>query len=112
MNVEVSKYISEAPEQQRLIMESLREILHKEVPGLVENFKWSRPVFSTEKDFAYFKSTKAHLSFGFFDFKKICTAQQLLEGNGKDMRHIKLKKMEDLDPLLIKNWLREILAAE
>jgi hypothetical protein len=89
MNELVTQYIAGAPEEQRQIMEALQLIIHQEVPSVVENFKWSRPVFSTEKDFAYFKTTKSSLTFGFFAFEKIRDHRELLEGTGKDMRHIK-----------------------
>lgn len=109
MNEQVTKYILEAPEEQTRIMEKIRELIHKEVPEVVENFKWSRPVFSTETDFAYFKTTKAYLTFGIFQFDKIKDHSQLLEGTGKDMRHIKIKKLEDLQPEVIKTWLHQLL---
>lgn len=108
MNGQVTKYISEAPEEQKKIMEAIRTIIHKEVPSVTENFKWSRPVFSTDTDFAYFKMAKSYLTFGIFKFEKIKDNNNLLEGTGKDMRHIKIKKIDDLQPTVIKNWLHQI----
>lgn len=108
MNEQITTYIAEAPEEQRKIMEAIRQIIHKEVPSVVENFKWSRPVFSTDADFAYFKTAKSYLTFGIFKFDKIKDNVALLEGTGKDMRHIKIKKIEDLQPEIIKNWVQQI----
>jgi hypothetical protein len=108
MNELVTKYISEAPEEQMKIMEEIRAIIHKEVPLVTENFKWSRPVFSTDTDFAYFKTAKSYLTFGIFKFEKIKDHNNLLEGTGKDMRHIKIKKIEDVQASIIKNWLIQI----
>lgn len=109
MNQEVTSYISGAPEEQSKIMQSIREIIHKEVPSVIENFKWGRPVFSTNIDFAYFKSAKAYLTFGIFKFEKIEDNVHLLEGTGKDMRHIKIKKQEELQEEIIRNWIRQII---
>ena len=109
MNQQVTKYISEAPEEQRKLMEAIRVIIQKEVPNVVENFKWSRPVFSTDSDFAYFKTSKSHLTFGVFKFEKIKDNRNILEGTGKDMRHIKLKKLDDLKPEIIKGWIQQII---
>ena len=92
MNEQVSIYIAGAPESQRKIMEVLRSIIHQEVPSVTEHFKWGRPVFSTDTDFAYFKTAKTYLTFGVFKFEKIKEHRELLEGTGKDMRHIKIKK--------------------
>lgn len=108
MNQEVTDYITGAPEEQAKIMQALRAIIHEEVPSVIENFKWGRPVFSTESDFAYFKSAKAYLTFGIFKFEKIKDNTHLLEGTGKDMRHFKIKKLEDLQVEMIRNWIRQI----
>jgi len=109
MNEQVTKYISEAPGEQRKIMEKIRDIIHKEVPSVVENFKWSRPIFSSDADFAYFKTAKSYLTFGFFKFDKIKDDFHLLEGTGKDMRHIKIKKIDDLQPEIIRKWIQQIV---
>lgn len=101
MNERVTEYISEAPEAQKEIMEELRRIIHKEVTSVTENFKWSRPVFSTDTGFAYFKIAKSYLTFGIFKFDKIKYNRHLLEGTGKDMRHIKIKKIDDIQPTII-----------
>lgn len=108
MNEKITAYISESPEEQRLIMEKIREIIQQEVPSVVENFKWSRPVFSTDTDFAYFKTTKSYLTFGFFKFEKLDDDTHLLEGTGKDMRHIKIKKLDDLQPEIIRKWISQV----
>ena len=109
MNEQVTSYITEAPDEQRKIMESIRAIIHSEVSSVKENFKWSRPVFSTDRDFAYFKTAKSYLTFGIFNFDKIKDNQNLLEGTGKDMRHIKIKRHDDLQPEIIKNWIQQII---
>ena len=68
--------------------------------------KWSRPVFRKGQDFAYLKSTKAYVTLGFFRSDKLEDPNHLLEGTGKDMRHIKIRKTTDLDPTLLKAWFR------
>ena len=108
MNEQITKYISEAPEQHRLIMERLRELIHKEVPSAVESFKWGRPVFSSDTDFAYLKTAKSYVTLGFFKFDKIKNDTHLLEGTGKDMRHIKIKRLDDLQPELIEKWISQV----
>jgi hypothetical protein len=79
------------------------------VPGLIENYKWSRPVFSTTSDFAYFKTAKNYLTFGFFQFHKIKTRAEILEGSGKDMRHIKFKALGEIKEDLLRTWIRELV---
>lgn len=108
MEKKVSDYVANAPEAQRLIMEMLLDIIREEIPNVKISFKWGRPVFSTESDLAYFKTGKAYFTFGFFKFNKIQNHLDLLEGTGKDMRHIKIKSAREIDPHIIKTWLKQL----
>lgn len=112
MNPEVTSYINKAPIEQKLLMQKVRKLIHDSVPDVIEEFKWSRPVFKSKKDFAYFKTTKAYLTLGFFHFQKLKDEKNLLEGTGKDMRHIKLKTEKDLDEKLLKEWFKISSVAE
>jgi len=109
MNEQINQYIENATEQQKLIMQKIREILHEEVSGITENFKWGRPVFSTSSDFAYFKTNKGYLTFGVFKFEKVSQHSQLLEGTGKDMRHVKLKSLDQMSEQIIREIIRQII---
>lgn len=104
MNQQVTEYIENAPPEQKEIMERVRSIIHENIEDVVENYKWSRPIFSLNHDFAYLKNAKKHVTLGFFSFEKINDKYNQLEGTGKDMRHIKLKTMDDVDPALLKEW--------
>lgn len=98
MNKQVTEYINQAPDQQKTIMEIVRQLIHENAGQVQEEFKWSRPVFRKEMDFAYLKTAKAYVTLSFFNFQKLDDPGNLLEGTGrKDMRHIKLKSAETLD---------------
>jgi len=107
MNKQITHYIDEAPEKQRKIMEIIRKTIHDKVPHVLEEFKWSRPVFRTNHDFAYLKTTKAYVTLGFFHAQILDDPDNLLEGTGKDMRHIKLKNVESIDIPLIEAWIKK-----
>jgi len=106
VNKDVTEYINTAPEEQKKIMETLRQLVHEAVPGVQEAFKWSRPVFNAGKDFAYLKTAKAYVTLGFFQFDKLPDPNGLLEGTGKDMRHIKIKSHQSIDKALLQQWLQ------
>jgi hypothetical protein len=110
MNPQVTNYIESATEEQKAIMEVLRQLIHQEVRSVREDFKWSRPVFSTDKDIAYFKTAKAYVTFGFMQAEKIKEGLHFLEGTGKDMRHIKIKKVSEIDAKLLTGWLKDMIA--
>jgi hypothetical protein len=107
LNQEVTGYINQAPEEQKNIMEIIRNLIHETISDTDENFKWSRPVFTKGKDFAYLKTAKAYVTLGFFNFDKLSDPDNLLEGTGKDMRHVKIKKADSIDKVLLAKWFIE-----
>jgi hypothetical protein len=108
MNAEINLYIDQAPQAQQAVLKAMRDLIHQTLPDVVESFKWSRPIFSKQKDFAYLLSNKNYVTFGLNEFQKIKNPQGRLEGTGKSMRHVKLKSMEDIDPKLFAEWLRDM----
>lgn len=105
INEQVSGYINQAHDEQRKIMNRVRDIVHEHVKGVKEEFKWSRPVFNKDTDLLYMKTAKTYVTVGFFNFHKLDDPDNRLEGTGKDMRHIKVKNYNDLDENLLKKWL-------
>lgn len=105
MNVQVTQYINTAPEEQKEIMNAIRSLIHHNIKNVTEEFKWSRPVFKMKKDFAYLQINKNHVNLGFYkDIDKLDDPDKLLEGTGKTMRHIKLRKASDINTKLLSEW--------
>jgi hypothetical protein len=104
----VSTFIENAPEEQREILAKLRNMIHRAVPESIENFKWGRPVFSSPKDFAYLKISKSYVTLGFFTSRGISDSEGILEGTGKDMRHIKIRSLNDIRQELFESWLHTV----
>lgn len=101
----VTDYINTS-EKHKETLGALRELVHDTVPDATEEFKWSRPVFRSDKDFAYLKTAKNYVTLGFFQFSKLHDPNGLLEGTGKDMRHIKIKSVQDIDRELLTEWFK------
>lgn len=106
MTKEVEQYIAQATPTQQPILEQLCQLIKKAVPTATESIKWSRPVFTAQKDFVYLKTAKAYVTLGFFSSQNLNDPNGLLEGTGKDMRHIKIRKVEDIDSQQITEWLK------
>lgn len=105
MNTQVTEYINNAPKEQKEIMEIVRSLIHQHSTDVTEEFKWSRPIFKSIKDFAYLQSNKNHVNLGFYkNFEKLNDPNGLLEGTGNTMRHIKLKSVSDIDTKLLSEW--------
>ena len=110
MNNEVKDFINEADERHKEILFALRSLILKLVPNAIEQFKWSRPVYSLEKDFCYLKTTKKSVTLGFFDFNKIKTNDHLIEGTGASMRHVKISQVEQINEYGIEKMIQEVLS--
>jgi hypothetical protein len=104
MNEQVTEYINSTSGERKAIMEKIRSLIHESVKGVTEDFKWSRPVFKAKKLFAYLHANKSNITLGFMNIHKIDDPGGLLAGTGKDMRHIKLETVADIDSVLLKKW--------
>lgn len=107
-NTQVTEYIEKAPGENQKIMETIRKLIHDSVPNLTEEFKWDRPVFKSNKDFAYLKVAKSHVTLGFNNFQLLNDKDNRLEGTGADMRHVKLKSVDDIDSELFTEWFKTV----
>lgn len=108
-NKEVTAYINNSSEDQIEILKELRELIFSIVPKVKEQYKWSRPVYALDKDFCYITTTKKHVTFGFFEFGKVETNKELLEGTGKQMRHVKINDLPQISDLKLSEMIREVL---
>ena len=108
MDPEVTAFIEKLPADQKAIMQQMRDLIFKAIPGVIESIKWGRPVFTAKKDIIYLKSAKAYVTLGFFDAQKLDAYAEKLEGTGKQMRHLKIRKAEEIDPKVLSGWFRKL----
>ena len=104
-NERVTEYINNASTEQIELLETLRQLIHKIVSETTEDLKWGIPVFTKNKIFTYLRSTKNYVALGLYNVGRIKDPNGLLEGTGKNMKHLKIKKVEDIDEGLITEWL-------
>lgn len=102
---EVDQYIDEAGETQQIILNNLRDLIEKTVPDASEHFKWNQPVYHKHKNFCYLRYTKKQVNLGFFNFSNIDDPQNLLEGSGKTMRHVKIFDWRDVEKEILQEMI-------
>jgi len=79
------------------IIRGLRELIHEVVPEVTETVNpWGIPTFELNGPMCYFMVATKHITFGFPRGTSLTDPRGLLEGTGKNMRHVKLRKLEDL----------------
>jgi len=89
--------VARSPEIQAVASE-VRRMMKAFVPGVRESINpWGVPTFGNDKgDFAFFLAASAHVSLGFARGTSLSDPQKLLEGTGKNLRHVKLRSPADL----------------
>lgn len=105
LDKKVTQYIDEANEEQKLILNYLRMLIHEHIDGIHEKIKWGYPTFSRTRDILYLRKNKKHVTFGIYDYHMIERFESDLEGDGKDLRHIKVHAMDKMNVELIINIL-------
>ncbi|MDN5215066.1 DUF1801 domain-containing protein [Fulvivirgaceae bacterium BMA12] len=107
-NTKITEYINKATDEQVGILEEVRQLVHTSVNNVGEEIKWGFPVFNNGKDFAYLRFAKTHIILGFYNIDKLRDPNNLLEGKGNTLRHVKIKSLsEELKKQIVK-WLIEI----
>jgi hypothetical protein len=108
LNNKVTDYISKASEHQIATLETLRQLIHETVENVTEEIKWNMPVFGKPKDFAYLRFSKKHITLGFYHIDKLVDPENLLEGEGNTLKHIKITHLDNKQKQQIKKWLKQI----
>jgi hypothetical protein len=112
-NVEVDEFIEALPEEIKAITVRLREIIHETDENMKEEIKWKMPCFSKDNaDICYLQTAKKHVNLGFYSGASLEDKEDILEGEGKKMRHIRIKKMEDIQEEIYRGLIREAIAYE
>ena len=90
------------------IVRGLRSLVKKVVPGTAETVNaWGIPTFEKAQPFCFYMVGKHHVTFGFHYGTSLRDTQRLLEGTGKNLRHVKLIGLEDLRRKGLRELVRE-----
>ena len=101
-------YVKDENPALRTVVAGLKKVVKELVPGTKETVNaWGVPTFVAQNPFAFYMVGKKHVTFGFPFATSLPDPEGLLEGTGKNMRHVKLRTSEDLD----KKGLRELIIA-
>jgi hypothetical protein len=80
------------------VVRGLRSLVKAAVPGTkVTVNSWGIPTFETKDPFCFYMVGKNHVTFGFHYGTSLADPHGLLEGTGKNIRHVKLRAVEDLE---------------
>lgn len=101
-------YLKDQPAKNRSLIRALRLFVRKTAPKLEESVKWGNGCWVKGKiPIAYVYSAPDHVQFGFIRGSSLDDPKKLLQGNGQYVRHVKVRKLADIDRKAFKAFLRE-----
>ena len=93
----------------RILAQGVRRVVRKAIPHARELVKWGNPTYEIGGgNVACMMLYKDHVNLGFFEGAKLMSGR--LEGTGKGLRHIKVRRPEDIDEGEFSKLLKEAAA--
>jgi hypothetical protein len=104
-------YFADQPAANQAVIRKLRAFVKRVAPRLEESVKWGNGCWlSEDAPIAYVYAASDHTQFGFTAGAALDDPHGLLEGAGKWVRHVKLRKGSDLDESALASLLRQAIA--
>ena len=109
----VDRYFAQQPQEKRALLEKLRALVDKAVPGADASIKWGVPFYQLNgKNVCALAAFKEHVGITLFASPAVFVDPgKRLEGESKGMRMLKVRRAEDIDSVSITRWLKATVAA-
>ena len=103
-----SPFVRDENPELRKVARGLRGLVKGIVPSMKQTVNsWGIPTFESPDPFCFYMVGKNHVTFGFHFGTSLKDPEGLLEGTGKNLRHVKLREVKDLK----RKGLRELVQA-
>ncbi|WP_067458673.1 DUF1801 domain-containing protein [Actinomadura macra] len=94
------------------IVDVLRTLMVAHAPGAEECLTYGSPAWRGAKLLAVISQSKTHLTFAFERGAAFQDAHGLLEGVGKNTRHVKIKSIDDIDEVALRDYIEQAVALD
>ena len=102
------EYLAGQTPRNQAVIRALRTFVKRVAPQLQESVKWGNGCWVEENvPVAYVYSAPDHVQFGFFGGSALNDPSGLLKGEGKFVRHIKVRTRSDIDEKAFGTLLRQ-----
>lgn len=108
----IQQFIQKLPDEKRKIALQARDIFIQADSDIIESIKWSQLTFSYKKSnfaFIYTYPKAEYMNIGFFYALSLSDPDQLFEGSGKSMRHIKVYPGNEIPVEQLIRWIEETI---
>ena len=92
----VDDFIRKLNPERKEIVAALRAIIEKAAPNSEASIKWGSPWWTDTGLLCTVYAAGSHINFGFSRGAELDDPEELLEGTGKGMRHIKIESVKDI----------------
>jgi hypothetical protein len=104
----IDAYVAQRNPALKGVVTAVRRLVKKTVPAAAEAVnQWGIPVFELNGTLCFLMVAKQHVSLGFSQGTSLPDPAKLLEGTGKNIRHVKLRTPEQADNPHLENLLIE-----
>ena len=102
------EYLKDQTPANQTIIRALRRFVKRVTPKLMESVKWGNGCWiDAEGPVAYVYSAEDYVQFGFFNGASLKDPKGLLEGEGRYVRHTKVRKPSDINERAFAALLRQ-----
>ncbi len=105
-NAEVDAFVAKLKPPNKELAKALRKLV-LEISPMEEAVKWGFPHYSQNGGVCAIIPYKDHVNLEFYRGTELDDPNGLLEGTGKKLRHVKIRKLEDIKTDVLKELLLE-----
>jgi hypothetical protein len=106
---EADEFIRKLDSPRSEVAARLRGIVLKAAPRSRESFKWGAPCYDLNGLLCSIRPSKSHVALNFFHGAKLVDPDGLLEGSGKQLRHIKVRTNEEVREAAFSKLVRQAM---
>lgn len=104
----VTRVLNSWDEPMAILARDLRRLIRKAEPNISEGIKWGMPVYEKERLVCAIRPGKGYVALQFYTSgTSLRDPDELLEGTGKKMRHVKIRSKEDIKMKLFTAWIKQ-----
>ncbi len=103
----LDEYLQKVSDEQEMVIKELHNLITENLPFLQYSIKWGALTYHNGSNIFSLVSHNNHINLQFFTGATLTDPENILEGTGKRMRHIKIKNFSDIDTDYLPSLLKE-----
>ena len=103
----LDEFLKKVPTEQHALIRSLDAVISKAEPGLTTSLKWGNLTYQGTKIVCSVVSHRTHVNLQLWGGADLDDPSGLLEGTGKEMRHVKIGSEAELDAKVVAGFVKQ-----